>query len=91
MSGVTHSAGCWQRHHSCAVSRVWDLTAALDATRAAVTAFDRACKDSSGERFSALPVSAEQLDRWHRALELADMDVAGADVTPDPAAPATTT
>jgi hypothetical protein len=44
-----------------------------------------------GSDYLIAVVPALRLDGWHRVLELADTDVAGADVTPDPAAPATTT
>jgi hypothetical protein len=70
-------------------------TAVLIATRAALsealTRFYMAVTIGGEEYFAALPVRAEQLNRWHRVLELAAMDVAGADVTPTPAAPAPTT
>jgi hypothetical protein len=84
---TTHSVNCWRWHHQCGVRRIRDLAAALTG---ALGAFQRADDTAGGDVFTAT-VPASQLDEWHRLLELADMDVAGADVTPDPAAPATTT
>jgi hypothetical protein len=82
----THSARCWRWHHACAIARVETLATALGD---ALSRYDRTWKvdgPDGPEHFTARPVSTVQLDAWQRAL-----DVAGADVTPSPAAPATTT
>lgn len=91
---LTHSAECWRWHHQCAAARIRDLAAALTATRIALTEavaqFDRAVTVDRRRYFDAEPISEDRYDRWQRALDWS-RDVAGADVTPDPAAPATTT
>lgn len=69
---TTHSADCWRWHHQCGVARIEALAAALGE---AVGQFDRSVWVNQREYFAALPVTADQLDRWQRALT----DVAGAE------------
>jgi len=87
---TAHTPNCWRWHHQCGVARIHDLAAALTG---ALGAFNQVDTGDDGDVFTAT-VPAAQLNVWHLALDptgLADLGVAGADVTPDPAAPATTT
>lgn len=81
---VTHSAGCWRWHRGCGINRIHALAAAL---REAVDQFDAAVAVGGVPYLATLPVPTETVDRWRQALQT----VAGADVTPAPSAPATTT
>lgn len=86
--GQAHSVNCWRWHHQCGVNRINQLTAVLAEI---LGTFDEAAQGGGGEYLRSGWQPVKTVDGWHRALELAGTAVAGADVTPDPAAPATTT